>query len=459
MAADDSDFESGSSASDDEVSSTLVSESESERSENVAPVARNSKKASPKIVKEKKKVSPKVNKGAQGKGNKSKMPVKAKLSLQPTNSAKKRVLQDSDSEDLMEDDEVNGDAATPVPKNVGTGKGPILKKKRMIAGSDDDGDEDDVVDEKRKSDESSHTEKMAQAPVVVKSTKKSPEKKMKKSLPVPSTKAAKKSPPKISSASSSSSSSVATAPAASIGASVISFTKLASGGAIDAQEEDITRGPEVTTENAAKKLILRYLKQQNRPYSAIQVFDNLHKRVTKGTTERVLDSLAKMEGGGIQVKEYGKNKIYWPDQKGMPVPTSSELRDLDGQIKAKASELSDIEKKGSGIERSLKTLLAQPSDADLDRVLEEKERVVSTLQGKADALDRHPVDPKALYRSIRKHNFYRKKWLEWKNNAMDIVENIAEAMEKKGAAVAESLGVETDKELGVVVPAPVPEPK
>ena len=42
---------------------------------------------------------------------------------------------------------------------------------------------------------------------------------------------------------------------------------------------------------------------------------------------------------------------------------------------------------------------------------------------------------------------------------MDIVENIAEAMEKKGAVVAESLGVETDKELGVVVPAPVPEPK
>ena len=84
---------------------------------------------------------------------------------------------------------------------------------------------------------------------------------------------------------------------------------------------------------------------------------------------------------------------------------------------------------------------------------------MSTLQGKADGLARHPVDPKALYRSIRKHNFYRKKWLEWKNNAMDIVENIAEAMEKKGAVVAESLGVETDKELGVVVPAPVPEPK
>ena len=42
-------------------------------------------------------------------------------------------------------------------------------------------------------------------------------------------------------------------------------------------------------------------------------------------------------------------------------------------------------------------------------MLEEKERVVSTLQGKADGLARHPVDPKALYRSIRKHNFYNMK--------------------------------------------------
>jgi hypothetical protein len=35
--------------------------------------------------------------------------------------------------------------------------------------------------------------------------------------------------------------------------------------------DDITRGPNVSSEAAAKKLVLAYLRQQNRPYSAIQV--------------------------------------------------------------------------------------------------------------------------------------------------------------------------------------------
>ena len=76
---------------------------------------------------------------------------------------------------------------------------------------------------------------------------------------------------------------------------------------------DITRGPNVTTESAAKKLILQYLKLQNRPYSAIQVFDNLHKRIAKPTVERCLTTLSETDGG-LRCKEYGKAKIYFFDQ-------------------------------------------------------------------------------------------------------------------------------------------------
>ena len=79
---------------------------------------------------------------------------------------------------------------------------------------------------------------------------------------------------------------------------------------------DITRGANITTESAAKKLILQYLKLQNRPYSAIQVFDNLHKRIAKPTVERCLSTLSENDGG-LRCKEYGKAKIYFFDQKNM----------------------------------------------------------------------------------------------------------------------------------------------
>lgn len=51
---------------------------------------------------------------------------------------------------------------------------------------------------------------------------------------------------------------------------------------------DITQGPPITTDTAAKKLVLQYLKQQNRPYSVLQIHDNLHKRIPKPSLERVL---------------------------------------------------------------------------------------------------------------------------------------------------------------------------
>lgn len=87
---------------------------------------------------------------------------------------------------------------------------------------------------------------------------------------------------------------------------------------------DITRGANITTESAAKKLILQYLKLQNRPYSAIQVFDNLHKRIAKPTVERCLSTLSENDGG-LRCKEYGKAKIYFFDQKNMSQELTSVL--------------------------------------------------------------------------------------------------------------------------------------
>ena len=71
-------------------------------------------------------------------------------------------------------------------------------------------------------------------------------------------------------------------------------------------------GP-VTTDNAAKKLLTQYLKQQNRPYSSIQVYDNLHHRISKSTVDRLLDFMSSNDLG-VKCKEYGKAKIYFVDQ-------------------------------------------------------------------------------------------------------------------------------------------------
>ena len=62
----------------------------------------------------------------------------------------------------------------------------------------------------------------------------------------------------------------------------------------------------------APAVLLEYLNKQNKPYSAINVFDNLHKAVKRAHVNRVLDRLA--DSGQIKRKQYKKFKLYYADQ-------------------------------------------------------------------------------------------------------------------------------------------------
>ena len=55
------------------------------------------------------------------------------------------------------------------------------------------------------------------------------------------------------------------------------------------------------------KAALEYLNKQNRPYSAIDIFNNLHKEYAKTAVVKCLEMLA--SEGKIKEKTYGKQKV------------------------------------------------------------------------------------------------------------------------------------------------------
>ena len=59
---------------------------------------------------------------------------------------------------------------------------------------------------------------------------------------------------------------------------------------------------------AAAEAVLQYLNAQNRPYSAIDIFNNLHKAHGQTAVKKVLESLA--AEGKIVEKTYGKQKVW-----------------------------------------------------------------------------------------------------------------------------------------------------
>lgn len=156
----------------------------------------------------------------------------------------------------------------------------------------------------------------------------------------------------------------------------------------------------------ARKLILQYMKQQNRPYSAIQVHDNLHGRVPKATVEKVLDTLSETadpESGvcTLRCKTYGKAKIFFFEQSQIPSFSDHEVSKVEASIEKLSAEHKEWDARYQTARRQAEALEAQPSDSDLDRVVQEtlqrlggkRERLqaLSGPGGAVDPLGRHDL--------------------------------------------------------------------
>ncbi|EPS26577.1 hypothetical protein PDE_01514 [Penicillium oxalicum 114-2] len=99
-------------------------------------------------------------------------------------------------------------------------------------------------------------------------------------------------------------------------------------------------------------LILDYLRQQNRPYSAIEVSANLHNKVTKAQATKVLKELH--QKGEIEGRTAGKQTVYHALQESSDDASPELLAALGQEIATLQDELSTIK----AAERKARTTLA-----------------------------------------------------------------------------------------------------
>jgi hypothetical protein len=231
-------------------------------------------------------------------------------------------------------------------------------------------------------------------------------------------------------------------------------------------DEDITRGPEINTEAAAKKLIVRYLKTQNRPYSAIQIYDNLHKRIPKPMLERCLQTLSESSDTNqseLACKEYGKARIYYPNQMLMAQnvsesdmsKVSDEVNDLRLRVdrlqqEEKAIKLRIAETKGLPDDENMDMYVAAVTPAKICllcaflvvfRAIKALEKSVADKQARLAQLQLNPVDPSAYIKAIKRYNAARTSWKTHRDLCMEALENLSEGMEKPTKTLAVSYAV------------------
>lgn len=125
-------------------------------------------------------------------------------------------------------------------------------------------------------------------------------------------------------------------------------------------------------------VVFEFLLHQNRPYSLVNIYDNLRGAIKKPLLQKNLDKL--VEKQKVLVKEYGKVKIFLINQKLIPEVNEIELEELDTQISELNNELESGKNEVKELQNRMKELKNTLSIEEVERQLDENRKVWKQLE-------------------------------------------------------------------------------
>nr|XP_033774045.1 homologous-pairing protein 2 homolog [Geotrypetes seraphini] len=207
-------------------------------------------------------------------------------------------------------------------------------------------------------------------------------------------------------------------------------------------------------ETAAVAVILKYLNDQNRPYSTQDVFGNLQREHGLGKTAvvKAMEQLAQQ--GKIKEKVYGKQKIYFADQDQFPSVSDSELKRLDSQIAEMSSQAQNIQQSCRQMDIELKELNSSLTTQEMVKKIEALKNECSQYAEKLQRIRSatNHVTPEEKEKVYNERNLYCKEWRKRKRMAIDLFDAILEGYPKNKKQFFEEVGIETDEDHKVTLP-------
>ncbi|XP_040291291.1 homologous-pairing protein 2 homolog [Bufo bufo] len=204
----------------------------------------------------------------------------------------------------------------------------------------------------------------------------------------------------------------------------------------------------------ANSLILKYMNDQNRPYSTQDVFSNLQREHGLGKTAVVKAMELLAQQGKIKEKVYGKQKIYFADQDQFPNVSDAELKSLDDQISEVSSKVQSVQQGCRQLETELKDLNSSMTTEEMVKEIKELKQECSRHQEKLQKIKSatNHVTPEEKEKVYSERKQYSKEWRKRKRMATDIFDAILEGYPKSKKQFFEEVGIETDEDHNVTVP-------
>ncbi|RKO85274.1 Tat binding protein 1-interacting protein-domain-containing protein, partial [Blyttiomyces helicus] len=188
--------------------------------------------------------------------------------------------------------------------------------------------------------------------------------------------------------------------------------------------------------DGATDMVLKYLKKQNRPYSAVDVFNNLNGEVAKASVAKILTDLVASQQ--LHGKQNGKQWVYVARQDELETPTAEALGELDGRIASLKEDVDALK-----LEVGLDSLTKEEIEARLQDLDEEtaklKYRLASLREG-TQLMTKADKD-----RIEKEFDAMRKLWKKRKAKFREIWNTVTDSMPGNAADLMEEMGIETDE--------------
>ncbi|KAK2522339.1 Psmc3ip [Columba livia] len=244
----------------------------------------------------------------------------------------------------------------------------------------------------------------------------------------------------------------------------------------------MSKGREGPAAGGAAAVLFQYLREQNRPYSAQDAFGNLQREhgLGKAAVVKALEQLAQQ--GRVREKTYGKQKIYFADQEQLPAASDAELRALDEAIAALSAKVQAAQQSCRHMEAELKELNGSMTTPEVAREIEELRKDCANYMEKLERIKSatNHVTPEEKEKVCSEQKLYCKEWRRRKRMATELLDAILEGYPKSKKqffvstgggggsagpgqrpesrsvlAAQEEVGIETDEEHNVTLPAAV----
>uniref|UniRef100_A0A8C5TNU0 Homologous-pairing protein 2 homolog n=1 Tax=Malurus cyaneus samueli TaxID=2593467 RepID=A0A8C5TNU0_9PASS len=216
----------------------------------------------------------------------------------------------------------------------------------------------------------------------------------------------------------------------------------------------MSKGGEAAAGGGANAVLLRYLREQNRPYSAQDAFGNLQREhgLGKAAVVKALEQLAQQ--GRVREKVYGKQKIYFAAQVSprRRRPLARLPRTPDPPLPAGAAP---------GLcpawQPQLKDLNSSMTTPEMAKEIEALRKDCASYTEKLERINSatNHVTPEEKEKVCREQQLYRREWRRRKRMATELLDAILEGYPKSKKQFFEEVGIETDEDHGVVLPAAV----